>query len=485
MNIIPAMKALGYHPDDDGVCYGISHMGTQALLRGDFATFQKRMKLIHSLTKTELLNKIVKAETKRFLKQPLSKKDNLLLSIKPFFDGISVYQNDFNDTDIAVKKNIHPMFDKQDYHVGNQLYNGDSSEGVYTAAKALKVFNKQSLAKFFTLNETDMLEAHMEPEPSVDGYERIGGEKKDVLVYNIGNKDHIVTVAFDQKQWHLIDHDTVWSGTDKNILAKKVIESLQEGRSRDIVVYMEENTSKSTDHKKLAVEHPEISTTKSAREAGKLLSMAANEKMYDIASKYLTDIIAKYKSDRNFHHAIGSNSKVVDHFFYKMLTTGDHKTLQAYVSKVNASFSFDYDDKQAIFNPKSTAIRTKAIYNALNNNYDQALKAYLDGINQSCLSLKQRQTQILASFSSSDIVELFNTSKVNSKTMAVSVDALSKLQLTMEQREQLPQQLKEALPPIPVSNKNPGYGTFTTQPPKIFASAPKSEEVVDRSVYYL
>ena len=85
MNIIPAMKALGYHPDKDGVCYGISHMGTQALLRGDFATFQKRMELIHSLTKTELLSQIKAAEAKRLLKASLSEKDNLLLSISIFF----------------------------------------------------------------------------------------------------------------------------------------------------------------------------------------------------------------------------------------------------------------------------------------------------------------------------------------------------------------------------------------------------------------
>ena len=62
------------------------------------------------------------------------------------------------------------------------------------------------------------------------------------------------------------------------------------------------------------------------------------------------------------------------------------------------------------------------------------------------------------------------------------LSALTKLQLTTTQRDRLPQQLKEALPPIP---KNPNYGTFTTQPPKLFNSQPKVEKVVDRSVYYL
>ncbi|MCF6764950.1 hypothetical protein L3V82_04120 [Thiotrichales bacterium 19S3-7] len=474
MKIIPAMKALGYHPDEKGVCYGISHMGTQALLRGDYETFQKRMSLIHSLSQTDLLSQISAAETKRSLKQSLNERENLLLSIKPFFDGISIYQNAFNDSDDTVKQNIHPMMPRQDYHVGNQLFNGESTEGIHAASKSLKVFSEESLVEFLTINETDMLEAHLEPEPSLDGYQRIGGEKKDVLIYNISIKEHIVTVAFDQEQWHLIDHDKVWSGTDKRALSRQIMESLHEDELDNIVVYVEENTSKVTDHTRLAVSYPKISATTNVLEAGKLLAMAVNEGMMDIAREYYDDMIGKYKRDKNLPIAIGAKPIIVDMFFNDMLSKGNHRLIKKYCDKVNDFDGFTYKDQKAIFTPESQTQRNRAIYSGIRKNNHKALKAYFDGIRLSWLSPEEKRNQMLSHLSDPNIVRLFNESKVKKETMAVFVETLTRLKFDEVQRSKLPESLREALPPIPKREPFPVYGTFstTTVPPRIFSGQP-------------
>ncbi|MCF6777167.1 hypothetical protein L3V83_11395 [Thiotrichales bacterium 19X7-9] len=483
MKIRRAMRTLGYHPNEKGVCYGISYMGTQALLRGDFATFKKRIELIHSLkSRRHLKGSIQRAERKRKLNKPLTEKDNLWLLIKPFFDGISVYQNSFNDDDETVMQNIHPMFSRQDYHVGNKLFNGGFYEGVYTSAMGLKIFNQQNLVEFLTSNESIVLEAVGEPAPSRDGYDRIGGEKKDVLVYNLFNEDHVITIAFDKKQWHFIDHDTVWSGTDKNILSQKIMSALGNNYSSHIVITFEENTSKQVDHKSLHIMHPPISIIENETCISQLLSRALRRGWQHIAERYLTDIIEKYGDKESFHYAIGSESYAVDFFFEKMLTTGNHNLIKHYCDKVNDFDGFTYEDQKTIFNPELQSQRNKGIYNAISRNNHQALKTYFDSIRLSWLPHKDKCTQILSHLSDPDTTRLFNESKVKKETMEVYVETLIRLKLGEVERSKLPETLRDALPPILVKVKNPDYGT--TQPPKIFDFAPKAEEI-DRSAYYL
>ncbi|MCF6777168.1 hypothetical protein L3V83_11400 [Thiotrichales bacterium 19X7-9] len=481
MNIIPAMKALGYHPDDKGVCYGISHMGTQALLRNDFATFQKRMELIHSLSQTDLTSQIEAAEAKRFLKQPLSERDNLLLSIKPFFDGISVYQNAFSKSDLTVKQNIHPMISHQDYHVGNELFNDSSSEeGVYTQSKELRIFNRKSLKEFLRLNESKMLEVEDIDEsvmPSRDGYERIGATKKDVLSYSISNGGHTISLAFDKEQWHVINHDQIYCGTNKSKLADVIMDALDRDNEGTIAVYMEENTKTPTSHEYLPVIKPSISSIKSPIEAAQLLHVAMHWNLQSIASTYFNDVIDKYGRSKHFHLAIGNSPRVVDHFFNQMLTTGNHRLIKRYCNKVNDFDGFTYEDQKAIFNPELQSQRNRGIYTAINRNNHQALKAYFDGIRLSWLLSEDKCTQILSHLSDSNITRLFNESKVKKETMEVYVETLTRLKLGEVERSKLPETLRDALPPIPKREPFPNYASCSmiATPPRIF-SEPVNEQ---------
>ena len=66
--LIIRMKRLGYHSNVDGVCYGIAHMGMQAILSERIAEFNDRLIKL----KIEILQDTV--------------------DLRAFFDGVQLYQ---------------------------------------------------------------------------------------------------------------------------------------------------------------------------------------------------------------------------------------------------------------------------------------------------------------------------------------------------------------------------------------------------------
>lgn len=82
--LMDRMKALGYFPDELGICFGISNMASQALLLKDINSFDLRLKKIHDIP----LNSFAS-----YLNEPAQK--DLLIDIIAFFDGIELYQQLF------------------------------------------------------------------------------------------------------------------------------------------------------------------------------------------------------------------------------------------------------------------------------------------------------------------------------------------------------------------------------------------------------
>ena len=80
--LIERMKALGYGIEEDGLCFGISHMAMQAFLIGDFDTFYDRLIAIHDTSLNEF-------QAPRGVTPVHS---NKIKSFLPFFDGIALYQ---------------------------------------------------------------------------------------------------------------------------------------------------------------------------------------------------------------------------------------------------------------------------------------------------------------------------------------------------------------------------------------------------------
>jgi hypothetical protein len=96
------LKTQGYKIDK-GICFGLSSMAMQAMLSNDLEKFDARLRLIHSISPDQLSerikevnNKIVvfrKSDQLTPIDEILSDEERLLISIPPFMDGISLYQN--------------------------------------------------------------------------------------------------------------------------------------------------------------------------------------------------------------------------------------------------------------------------------------------------------------------------------------------------------------------------------------------------------
>ncbi|EKD72764.1 MAG: hypothetical protein ACD_45C00589G0001 [uncultured bacterium] len=70
--LISSMKALGYAAEERGVCFGVAHMGLQALLVGEISQFDRRLELIARIPPENLVKEIntvkIKAQEKKTLK---------------------------------------------------------------------------------------------------------------------------------------------------------------------------------------------------------------------------------------------------------------------------------------------------------------------------------------------------------------------------------------------------------------------------------
>ena len=82
--IIKAMSALKYSPDEEGVCYGIAMMAIQAQVRGDFDAFLNRMRFI------ERFNFDTPAGRSQF-ENAVADPENAHFYVKPFFEELCLY----------------------------------------------------------------------------------------------------------------------------------------------------------------------------------------------------------------------------------------------------------------------------------------------------------------------------------------------------------------------------------------------------------
>lgn len=102
--ILDQMDKLGYSLTLDGVCFGLAHMAMQAVLVNDLETFNARLNLIRNISPDQLQirikevnNKIISlsetAKNKKIdVQELLTPEERLLISIPPFFEGISLHQ---------------------------------------------------------------------------------------------------------------------------------------------------------------------------------------------------------------------------------------------------------------------------------------------------------------------------------------------------------------------------------------------------------
>lgn len=82
-SLIQCMQKLGHKIESEGVCFGVAHMGMQAILAKDIDTFDSRLEVIAGIEEDKIADK-----TKRSYQE---KTNNLIQEIPAFFEGVALY----------------------------------------------------------------------------------------------------------------------------------------------------------------------------------------------------------------------------------------------------------------------------------------------------------------------------------------------------------------------------------------------------------
>lgn len=217
--IMECMQQLGYTSDLGGVCFGMAHMGMQAILARDLAIFDQRLQRIHNLYKTGTL----KAEVEKARRNPSS--DNPLLEIPPFFDGLELYHQPF----------LYPyLFESEKKLDQNAVLTAplvmsqslEKQQGFIKAGHFTGAYTQCDLNYYFY----GLLKA----------IEKNGTKFRHPIAFILRSEDHAVVVGMDpqNKKWCLIDinHLPTKYFDEINIyeLAKNVKKSFSKS---DVVVF--------------------------------------------------------------------------------------------------------------------------------------------------------------------------------------------------------------------------------------------------------
>lgn len=95
--LIKVMQRLGYDANEDGVCFGFSLLGIQAILVGAYEQFEERCHFINSLTPSKIIEKLQNLKERLNVSQgdtddtfKLSEEDEKYLDLLVFFDNINI-----------------------------------------------------------------------------------------------------------------------------------------------------------------------------------------------------------------------------------------------------------------------------------------------------------------------------------------------------------------------------------------------------------
>src|SRR3990167_3825109 len=217
--LIKRMKRLGYHANISGVCYGLAHMGMQAILARDIKTFNTRLQQIYDIINVqESLRQLHKRQealreqgvsdfadrldlTCLFRNTPAARQKKpsrrVLKPVIPqqwidifaFFDGVELYQN-------------------TEYYP--QLFSKKSAPYVQSAEKTLQLVTPVTLAEqggvaaankfsgIYTIAELHIFFSLLKS--SLSSFEH-------PAAFVFSNSNHAITVGFDPEQdlWIFID----------------------------------------------------------------------------------------------------------------------------------------------------------------------------------------------------------------------------------------------------------------------------------------
>ena len=227
-DLFQLMRALGYTSDDGGICAGLAGMGGQAILAGDFKTFEERFERIGRLIQKykeqggDLQEKIQKDKVHL-------EKDHDLMA---FLDGIELYHQMHLYSNLSMGKmptaNAFVAKNLKKINAMGLSSKIQSEGGIISLGKITGFYTPNELIKYFELLKPLFM-------------------KEKTLVLSLDCIDHRIEIGYDKKEdsWILVDAlDLTKRKLKKNEdIANAVYESLldpnQTSKYRAIVTHIQ------------------------------------------------------------------------------------------------------------------------------------------------------------------------------------------------------------------------------------------------------
>lgn len=209
--LIKKMKPLGYPPNEEGVCFGVAHMGMQAILSHDLHTFDERIKFLLSIDKQEIGPKIDAANQKRlelihqaksakisesnvenYINDKLTPEERLLIDIHPFCEGIELYQS-LRKYQHLFEIKVNPERE-QSANISSTCANSkkiDLEGGLVQLKNFSGVYNKQELVIYL--------------HSLANAYKTIKPLGQPPLALILASSNHTVTIGYIENKWALIE----------------------------------------------------------------------------------------------------------------------------------------------------------------------------------------------------------------------------------------------------------------------------------------
>ncbi|MCF6776155.1 hypothetical protein L3V83_06155 [Thiotrichales bacterium 19X7-9] len=401
MLIIDAMEELGYKPrkdkskeSTDGVCWGIAAMAAQAHARGEFDIFQRRIEFIHSIAyekeiisdlssseenifkhggiasiklfaqlkaSSPLIDQIEDAENRRRLIAQGDKKifltdhDELLLSIKPFFEGIALYMNcltNSQDPDKSlIEQNFLPLQDFQNIDIANSVFNENNQRGpisgekedrgIYVQSESIRFFTKETLKEYIE-------KAFKEEGSSI----------------NIENANHVVNLGKNGDQYCLISHDYMVVDRDLDKVISGLLDHMEANKDQEIIVNAKiispnkPENGIAKDYKEVTIKELSKSTS-----VGSLFYFALKIGHAEAIESYMDIIKVDYLKDKK------QSEEMIK------LAADEQSRLSTNLALKNSR------DKKVKAILEATADGSNGLYIALLDNHLKAVQAYIKGLN--------------------------------------------------------------------------------------------------------
>lgn len=226
------VKALGYQFDDTGICFGLAHMGMQALLSKEMNEFDERLNTLMKIDRSQIAAKIEAARLKHAnlmtnsdgKASALTKEQLSLLEIPAFVEGLLLYfQPDRYPA--WFEKNAIP--EGQNAMLSAPLVMSEEIEkqgGLNELMNFSGIYSEKDLAHYFASLKEEINNA----KPPIT----------EPFSLSLSNSKHNITVGYDGHNWVYIDANHMPSQyiTDEKKIANKVHRAFAGNKKRDVAL---------------------------------------------------------------------------------------------------------------------------------------------------------------------------------------------------------------------------------------------------------